>query len=118
MGKASYKITLEGELLEQFLLDLEESERTAPQQIRYYLKQIYKGNLTPNNIQTSTNMAHMGNGVPQGGNEVPPVVNSVTLDNQTDNNIKNNEVPQKGNEGTLGYSKDTLEDIENLMGDF
>ena len=111
MSKATYKITLEGELLEQFLLDLEESERSAPQQIRYYLKQIYKGNLSPNNHQTSVNMVYMGH-------EVPPAGNSIPLNNNTDIEDQKNNVPQKGSEGNIKCNKDTLADIGNLMGDF
>lgn len=39
------KLNLEGELLEKVLADAKRNCRTNPQQIIYYLKQIYEGNI-------------------------------------------------------------------------
>ena len=39
------KLNLEGELLDQILADAKRNCRTNPQQIIYYLKQIYEGNI-------------------------------------------------------------------------
>lgn len=39
------KLNIEGELLDNLLRDAEENCRTNPQQVLYYLKQIYKGNI-------------------------------------------------------------------------
>lgn len=46
------KLNVEGELLDNLLRDAKENCRTNPQQIIYYLKQIYKGNIV---VLDSTN---------------------------------------------------------------
>lgn len=84
------KLNLEGELLENVLEDAKNNCRTNPQQIIYYLKQIYAGNIIiPNGTQIgqigtnevltsentdleSTQRGQIGtNVVPQGNSDIP-----------------------------------------------
>ena len=89
------KLNIDGELLELLKKDAEINCRTNPQQILYYLRQIYSGQLSvSNNTQVvQIEVPTVNQEVRSINNEVPTKVNIDTQQDAVDNHSGANIVP-------------------------
>ncbi|SCI12320.1 Uncharacterised protein [uncultured Clostridium sp.] len=89
------KLNIDGELLELLKKDAEINCRTNPQQILYYLRQIYSGQLSvSNNTQVvQIEVPTVNQEVRSINNEVPTEVNIDNQQDTVDNHSGTNVVP-------------------------
>ena len=104
------KLNIEGELLELLKKDAEINCRTNPQQILYYLRQIYSGQLS---VSNNTQVVQIE--VPTVNQEIPIVNNEVQDGNNTgstmdilNTNYSTNMVQQQELEGIPEIDDDIL----------
>ena len=112
------KLELTGELEEQFLKDTGRSLRTSPNQIKYYLQEIYNGNIIIVDDTTKRNM--IGQNISMmfhnGTQNINPGVE--TLEN---NNVSNVNQFQDGTNGIVTVPskyEDVLDDLDQDIYDF
>lgn len=103
------KLNIDGELLELLKKDAEINCRTNPQQILYYLRQIYSGQLSvSNNTQVvQIEVPTVNQEVRSINNEVPTKVNIDTQQDAVDNHSGANIVPIQEQED-LDYISDEM----------
>lgn len=103
------KLNIDGELLELLKKDAEINCRTNPQQILYYLRQIYSGQLSvSNNTQVvQIEVPAVNQEVRSINNEVPTKVNIDTQQDAVDNHSGANIVPIQEQED-LDYISDEM----------
>ena len=103
------KLNIDGELLELLKKDAEINCRTNPQQILYYLRQIYSGQLSvSNNTQVvQIEVPTVNQEVRSINNEVPTKVNIATQQDAVDNHSGANIVPIQEQED-LDYISDEM----------
>lgn len=103
------KLNIDGELLELLKKDAEINCRTNPQQILYYLRQIYSGQLSvSNNTQVvQIEVPTVNQEVRSINNEVPTKVNIDTQQDAVDNHNGANIVPIQEQED-LDYISDEM----------
>lgn len=103
------KLNIDGELLELLKKDAEINCRTNPQQILYYLRQIYSGQLSvSNNTQVvQIEVPTVNQEVQSINNEVPTKVNIDTQQDAVDNHSGANIVPIQEQED-LDYISDEM----------
>ena len=104
------KLNIEGELLELLKKDAEINCRTNPQQILYYLRQIYRGQLS---VSNNTQVVQIE--VPTVNPEIPIVNNEVQVGDNTgstmdilNTNYSTNMVQQQELEGIPEIDDDIL----------
>ena len=104
------KLNIEGELLELLRKDAEINCRTNPQQILYYLRQIYSGQLS---VSNNTQVVQIE--VPTVNQEIPIINNEVQDGNNTgstmdilNTNYSTNMVQQQELEGIPEIDDDIL----------
>ena len=104
------KLNIEGELLELLKKDAEINCRTNPQQILYYLRQIYSGQLS---VSNNTQVVQIE--VPTVNQEIPIINNEVQDGNNTgstmdilNTNYSTNMVQQQELEGRPEIDDDIL----------
>lgn len=104
------KLNIEGELLELLKKDAEINCRTNPQQILYYLRQIYSGQLS---VSNNTQVVQIE--VPTVNQEIPIINNEVQDGNNTgstmdilNTNYSTNMVQQQELEGIPEIDDDIL----------
>lgn len=104
------KLNIEGELLELLKKDAEINCRTNPQQILYYLRQIYSGQLS---VSNNTQVVQIE--VPTVNQEIPIINNDVQDGNNTgstmdilNTNYSTNMVQQQELEGIPEIDDDIL----------
>ena len=102
------KLNIEGELLELLKKDAEINCRTNPQQILYYLRQIYSGQLS---VSNNTQVVQIE--VPTVNQEIPIVNNEVQGVNNTGSTMDILNI----NDSTNMVQQQELEDIPEIDDD-
>lgn len=99
------KLNVEGELLECLKKDAEINCRTNPQQILYYLRQIYNGQLS---VSNNTQLVQI---------EVPTLIHE-GQDGTNDIQINNNEDTNECNKSNLTSTHEEPEEIDDEVLNF